>query len=342
MEILILNQDEVTALLPMGECMDVMADALRALARGDAIVPLRTVIRIPNGPNAFGAMPAYLGAPGAMGIKVISVFPENSRDNLDSHQGAVLLFEVERGQLVAIMDATAITAIRTAAVSGVATRALAREDALDLAILGAGAQALTHLEAMCLARPIRRVRVWSRSSERARRLALQASDLCDIRVDPVGSPSEAVAGAAIVCTVTAAREPVLLGEWLEPGTHVNAVGASLPSARELDSEAVLRSRLYVDRRESALNEAGDFLIPRQEGRITDSHIVGELGDLLLGRVPGRRSRDEITVFKSLGFAVEDVAAAQLVYSKAIAQRVGARVGLAAEKAEKGRSAQRKP
>jgi ornithine cyclodeaminase len=348
MEILVLNQTQVTALLPMAECMDVVSDALRALARGDAILPLRTVIRIPDSPNAFGAMPAYISSPGAIGIKVISVFPENSAANLDSHQGAVLLFEVQRGQLVAILDATAITAIRTAAVSGVATRALAREDAGDLAILGAGVQAMTHLEAMCLARPIRRVRVWSRTAERARRFASLASELCDIPVDPIGSPRETVAGAAVVCTVTASREPVLLGEWLAPGTHVNAVGASLPSARELDTEAVQRSRLYVDRRESALNEAGDFLIPKQEGRIADGHIVGELGDLLLGRVPGRRSPDEITVFKSLGLAVEDVAAAQLVHTKAIAQQVGTRVELAAEKVEKeektgkGTGAQRKP
>jgi ornithine cyclodeaminase/alanine dehydrogenase-like protein (mu-crystallin family) len=334
MEILALNQTQVTALLPMAECMDVMADALRALARGEAILPLRTVIRIPEGPNAFGAMPAYLGNPGAVGIKVISVFPENSDIDLDSHQGAVLLFEVERGQLVAIMDATAITAVRTAAVSGVATRALAREDAGDLAILGAGVQAMTHLEAMCLARPIRRVRVWSRTVERAQRFAMQAAELCDIPVDPVGSPQETVAGAAIVCTVTASREPVLLGDWLAPGTHVNAVGASLPNARELDGEAVQRSRLYVDRRESALNEAGDFLIPKREGRITDGHIVGELGDLLLGRISGRRSPEEITLFKSLGLAVEDVAAARLVYTKAVAKRVGTRVELGAEKTEK--------
>lgn len=330
MEILVLNQSEVTALLPMAECMDVAADALRALARGDAILPLRTVIRIPNGPNVFGAMPAYLDTPGAIGIKVISVFPENSTANLDSHQGAVLLFEVEQGKLVAIMDASAITAIRTAAVSGVATRTLAREDAGDLAILGAGVQAMTHLQAMCLARPIRRVRVWSRSAERVRRFASQAAELCDIPVDPVGTPEEAVAGASIVCTVTASREPVLLGEWLAPGTHVNAVGASLPSARELDSDAVWRSRLYVDRRESALNEAGDFLIPKQEGRITEGHIVGELGDLLLGRITGRRSPDEITVFKSLGLAVEDVAAAHLVYTKAVGERVGTRVELGGE------------
>jgi ornithine cyclodeaminase len=180
---------------------------------------------------------------------------------------------------------------------------------------------------MFLARPIRRVRVWSRTAERARGFASQAAELCDIRVDPVASPEEAVTDASIVCTVTASREPVLLGEWLAPGTHVNAVGASLPSARELDGEAVQRSRLYVDRRESALNEAGDFLIPKREGRIGDRHIVGELGDLLLGRIPGRRSPDEITVFKSLGLAVEDVAAARLVYTKAVAERVGTRVEL---------------
>jgi ornithine cyclodeaminase len=311
----------------MAECMDVMADALRALASGDAILPLRTVIKLPDSVNAFGAMPAYLDRPAALGIKVISVFPGNSEQGLDSHQGAVLLFEVERGQLVAVMDAGAITAIRTAAVSGVATRLLAREDAHDLAILGAGQQAATHLEAMYLARPLRTIRVWSRSAERAGRFVATVARQVEARIEVAPSVREAVSGASIVCTVTASREPVVLGEWLKAGTHVNAVGASLPFARELDSEAVRNARLYVDRRESALNEAGDFLIPKQEGIVTDSHIIGELGGLLLGQVPGRQSSEEITLFKSLGLAVEDVAAAQHVYRKAVTAGVGTRVEL---------------
>jgi ornithine cyclodeaminase len=332
-DILILNQTEVGALLPMADCMEVMATALRGLAAGDAILPLRTVLRLPDGRSAFGAMPAYLGSPAAVGIKVVSVFPGNDGTRFDSHQGAVLLFEVEHGRLLAVMDASAITAIRTAAVSGVATRALARADAAELAILGAGVQAMTHLEAMRLARPIERVRVWSRSGERARRFAWRAGERFGVRVEPVDSVEAAVAGAAVVCTTTASREPVLRGEWLAPGTHVNAVGASLPSARELDSEAVRRARLYVDRRESALAESGDVLVPLRAGAITEAHIVGELGDLLLGRIEGRRSPDEITLFKSLGLAIEDLAAAFHVHAKAAATGAGTRVEFGGERRE---------
>jgi len=336
-DILVLNQTEVGALLPMAECMDVMADALRALAAGDAAVPLRTVVRLPDGHSAFAMMPATLARSAALGVKVITVFPGNEGTRLDSHQGAVLLFEAEQGRLLAVMDASAITAIRTAAVSGVATRALAREDAAELAILGAGVQAATHLEAMLLARPVARVRVWSRTAGRAGEFARRAAERFAIEVEAVASAEAAVDGAAVVCTTTAAREPVLHGAWLAAGTHVNAVGASVPTARELDTEAVRRARLYVDRRESALAEAGDFLLPRREGAVSDDHIVGELGDVLLGRVPGRRSGTEVTLFKSLGLAVEDVAAARHVHAKAVGAGAGTRVAFGGE-----RSAERVP
>ncbi|GJG89022.1 ornithine cyclodeaminase [Gemmatimonadetes bacterium T265] len=331
MELLVVNQQEVAALLPMAECMDVMADALRALAAGEAAVPLRTVVRLHDGRSAFATMPATLTPANALGVKVITVFPDNEGTRLDSHQGAVLLFEAEQGRLLAVMDASALTAVRTAAVSGVATRALAREGAADLAILGAGVQAETHLEAMCLARPVARVRVWSRTPDRARRFARRAADRLAIDVQPAASAEAAVDGAAIVCTVTASREPVLRGAWLAPGTHVNAVGASLPAARELDTEAVRRARLYVDRRESALAEAGDFLIPKRTGAVADDHIVGELGELLLGHVVGRRSAAEVTLFKSLGLAVEDVAAAHHVYARAVAVGAGTRVSFGGER-----------
>lgn len=337
MEILIVNQSEVTALLPMAECIEAMDGALRALAEGDALLPLRTIVRLPDGQSAFGAMPAYLGRPAALGIKVITVFPGNDGTALDSHQGAVLLFDVDTGRLLAVMDASAITAIRTAAVSGVATRALARDDASVLAMLGAGVQAMTHVEAMCLVRPIARVRVWSRSAERARRFARQASARFGVEIEPVASAALAVDGADVVCTTTASREPVLRGEWLAPGAHVNAVGASLASARELDTEAVRRARLYVDRRESTLNEAGDFLVPKREGAIGDDHIVGELGDVLLDRVAGRRTPTEITLFKSLGLAVEDVAAAHHVYARAAAAGAGTRVELGGERTDGAQS-----
>jgi ornithine cyclodeaminase/alanine dehydrogenase-like protein (mu-crystallin family) len=325
MQVLVLSQSDIAHLLPMRDCIDLMADALSALARGDALLPLRQVLRLPDGKSAFAIMPAYLGAPKAVGAKVITVFPDNHGTAFDSHQGAVLLFEAEHGSLAAVMDASSITAIRTAAVSGLATRLLAREKAATVALLGSGVQARTHLEAMCAVRPVTDVRVWSRNRDAVRRFAERESRRHQIAVEPVTSAREAVEDVDVVCTVTASREPVVTGAWLPDGVHVNAVGASLPFARELDTAAVVRGRLYVDRRESALNEAGDFLIPKKEGAIGDDHIVGELGELVLGRVPGRRTDSEVTIFKSLGLAVEDVAAAQLIYERASAEGQGTRV-----------------
>lgn len=300
-----------------------MTDALRTLALGGALLPLRQVVRLPDGRNAFALMPAALNEPSALGAKVITVFPGNDVTPYDSHQGAVLLFDTEYGRLIGILDASTITALRTAAVTAVATRTLSRPDSSVLALLGAGVQASTHLESISLIRPIDEVRVWSRSGDRARRFA-EALEAEGTKIIVCESAREAADGADIVCTVTSSREPVLLGDWIVPGTHVNAVGASLATSRELDSTAVVKARLYVDRRESCLNEGGDFLVPKREGLIGDDHIVGEIGELLVTppRIEGRRSRDEITLFKSLGLAIEDVAAARRVYDRAIATGAG--------------------
>jgi len=327
MEVLVVNQSQVARLLPMGECIDLMAEALRTLGRGDAINPLRDVLALPGGTNVLITMPAYMEDIRAMGLKVISVFPGNQGTEYDSHQGAVLLFETEHGRLLAIIDASSITAIRTAAVSGVATRLLAREDARIVAILGSGVQAASHLAAMLVVRSIERARVWSRTPEHARSFTRQMAGRYSLPVEPVASAQEAVAGADIICTTTAAREPVLMGDWLSPGAHINVVGASAPTAREVDTATMVRSRLFVDRRESTLNEAGDFLIPRREGAIDEGHIQGEIGEILLGRVTGRRSPEEITLFKSLGLAVQDVASAYRIYQKAVEQGVGTWVEL---------------
>ena len=313
---LIVDQRQVARLLPMGECIALMERTLAGLARGEAILPLRSILWMPEKTGALGLMPAALLPQKAVGLKAVTFFPGNEGTELDSHQGAVLLFEAERGRLEAIIDATSITAIRTAAVSGAATRALAREDAGDLAIVGSGVQARTHLAAMLSVRRFRRVRVASLDASRARRYAERESARHGIRVEAMATVREAVEGADVVCTTTSSRQPVVLGEWLSPGAHVNAVGSSVPSARELDTAAVVRSRLFVDRRESALNEAGDFLIPRKEGAIGDDHIVAEIGAVLAGVAVGRRSRDEITLFKSLGIAVEDVACAAFIRDRA--------------------------
>ena len=322
---LIITEAQVPSLLPMAECMTVMEEALKTLARGGAILPLRPLMRVPQKAGILGMMPAYMEQPDALGVKIITVFNGNHGTEYDSHQGLVVLFEAQHGSVVAIIDASSITAIRTAAVSGVATQALAREDAHDLCILGSGVQARTHLEAMLLARPVTRVRVWSRDHDHAHTFARAAAARHALDVEAVENARDAVLGADIICTTTSAREPILRGEWIKAGAHVNAVGSSTPTARELDTAAVQRARLFVDRRESALNEAGDFLIAKSEGAIGDDHIVAELGEVLLDARPGRQSGDEITLFKSLGLAVEDVAAAHHVYLRAVEGGVGTSV-----------------
>ena len=325
MHTLILSHADVGRLLAMGTCIDLMADALREASKGEAVLPLRQVVRLPNSPNAFALMPAMLGD--ALGAKIITVFPGNDATPYESHIGVVLFFETTNGHLRAIIDASSITAIRTAAVSGLATQLLARKDAGDLALLGAGVQALTHLEAMACARPLRRVRVWSRTAERRNDFMRQAKTRLGIDVEPCTTSHDAVQGADIICTITASRDPVLQGEWLAPGAHINAVGASIPRARELDTAAVVRSRLFVDRRESTLNEAGDFLVPRGEGAITDAHIRGEIGELVAGTAVGRASDDDVTLFKSLGLAVEDVACAAYLYKRALSEGAGTRLAI---------------
>jgi Predicted ornithine cyclodeaminase, mu-crystallin homolog len=337
---LILSQSDVERLLPMDACIDVMASALVSLARGDAVLPLRTVILVPGTNDAFATMPGYLklresgegaGAPErsetVVGAKVITVFPGNHGTAFDSHQGAVLLFDPDNGALAAVLDATPVTAVRTAAVSAVATRLLAREMASSLTIIGAGVQAHEHLEAMCAVRPIRTLRVWSRSQDNAQRLVDAARNQFGLEASIAASGRDAVHGSEIICTTTSAREPVLFGEWLSPGAHINAIGASQASAREIDSLTVIRSRLYVDRRESALKEPGDILVPLQDGDIGPDHIVGEIGELLIGRAVGRRDANEITLFKSLGLAIEDLAAAAYVYGEAVRTGTGVRVEL---------------
>lgn len=316
MKVLLVNQPGVHALLPMDACIDLMRDALSALARGDVVLPLRSLVRLPDGSGLLGLMPGYLGAPESFGLKVVSVMPGNHGTPYDSHQGVVMLFGVEHGEPLAILDASAITAIRTAAASGAATRALARPDAGDLALLGSGTQARTHLEAMQCVRRLRRVRVWSRTRAHAERFAREEGVRRGLAIEVSASAADAVRGADLVCTTTAAPEPILAGDALAPGAHVNAVGACFAATRELDSAAVRRARLFTDCRESCLEESGDFRIPRAEGAFGDAHLLGELGEVLLGKVPGRVSPDDITLYESLGVAIEDLAAGHFIHRRA--------------------------
>lgn len=304
MKVLVLSEHDVHELLTMQECIAVMEDALAALARGEVHNPLRQAIRAPGAPGLLGLMPAWRsGTTPYYALKEVCVFPENPKRGLDTHVGAVILHSGETGEPLAIMNASAITAIRTAAVSAVATRLLAREDASVLAILGAGVQARSHLQAIPLVRDIREVRVFSRSR-----------GIEGVRM--VASAEEAVRGADIIVTATSSREPVLRREWIADGAHINAVGSSIAAARELDGATVAAASLFVDRRESTVNESGDYLFALREGAITEDHIRGEIGDILVGKVSGRTASEEITLFKSLGLAVEDLSSAAFLYDKA--------------------------
>jgi len=332
MKTLIIGHDDVSKLLSMSECIEVMEQTFKTLALGDALQLQRQAIWLPDKKGVLGLMPAYLSSPRAVGSKIVTVFPGNQNTRYESHQGAVLLFDCDNGKLLALIDASSITAIRTAAVSAAATKLLSREDAADLSILGSGTQAMMHLEAMAAVRPIETIRVWSRNADHAKRFTERQSSRQHLRIEPAPSVQEAVVGSHIVCTTTGSTSPILLGKWLEPGMHVNAVGASTPPFRELDSAAVAKSRVFVDRRESAMNEAEDIRAPRREGIIGDDHIRGELGELLLGKIQGRLARGEITLFKSVGLAVEDLAAAIYIYRKAEASKAGTWVEFSAERA----------
>ena len=306
----------------MEGCIEAMAEALASLARGEVHVPLRVVVR-PKGEDTFlGLMPAHRGGPAALplySLKTVCVFPDNPQRGLDAHQGTVTLFDGETGETRAIMNASAITAIRTAAVSAVATRLLAREDVRELGILGAGVQARSHLEAMRLVRHFDRVRIFSPTAAHARALAKEAG------AEAVGTAQEAVEGADVVVTATSAVDPVLRREWLKPGAHLNVVGGRPPTMRELDVATVADSAFYVDRRESAENEAYDYRDALEAGAIGADHIKGEIGEVLIGTAPGRESADELTVFRSLGLAVEDLAAAEYVVRQARERGVGVEV-----------------
>jgi ornithine cyclodeaminase len=324
MKILVLTYSEVKQLLPLPECITVMAEALSALACGQMEQPLRSVFSPPNVPGVMATMPAYkTGAKPVFGLKAICVFPGNAAIGKDAHQGGVLLFSGDTGEPLALMNASAITEIRTAAVSAVATRVLARADACELAVIGAGVQARSHLAAIPWVRSISRARIASRRFERAQTFAAEMQEQFGFPIEAVDSVQSAVSGADLIVTATTAHEPVLRREWISPGTHINAVGTFSPTAREIDTATMVAASLFVDRRESALNEAGDYLIAAGEGAIGPGHIRAELGEVLIGSAPGRSTPHEITLFKSLGLAVEDLAAAAYLYQKAKQQRAGA-------------------
>jgi ornithine cyclodeaminase/alanine dehydrogenase-like protein (mu-crystallin family) len=320
--VLILGHDDVLAALSPEDCADAMAAALAAHARGEAKMPLRSMVPFEGAAGFIGLMPAWRGGSDPVfSLKSLVIAPGNPARGLDTHQGTVTLFDGETGVPRAILDASAVTSVRTAAVSAVATRMLAREDARVLAILGAGVQGRAHLRALPETREFEEVRVYSPSVEHARALANGNARVA-------ASAEEAVRGADVVVLATTAREPVIRRDWLSPGAHVNAVGASVPSARELDTETVAACALYCDSRESLRNEAGEFRLALEQGAIAgEDNVRGELGEVLAGMAPGRTDPHELTVFRSLGLAIEDLAAAERAVTVARERGIGVEVPL---------------
>jgi ornithine cyclodeaminase len=320
--IAVLNEDDVRAVLTMRELIDAMASALAAYSTGRTAQPLRTVIEVGADKAFFGVMPAWLPDAPALGTKLVTVYGGNPARGLPTHLATILLLDPATGALRALLDGRYITELRTAAVSAVSVRLLAREAAATLAIIGSGVQARSHLEALECVRPLRDVRVWSPSQARREQFVREMQPHTRASLAAAPDAQAAVAGADLIVLATSARTPVLSSGWVADGAHICAVGACRPDQREMDGALVARSVLFVDSREGALAEAGDVVLAIQEGAIGPDHIAGELGELAAGRVAGRQRENHVTVFKSLGMAVEDVAAAHLAWERATARGVG--------------------
>ena len=310
-----IDRDEVARRLTYEVCIPIVRDAMIAFSRGETRQLLRSIIPLGEG-RLFGLMPGALGVRSTFGAKLISIFPENFALGRQSHQGLVILFDPENGAPVCAVHAGEITAIRTAAASAVATDALARPDSRRLAILGYGEQAATHARAISKVRKLDSISIWGRSPERVLAFAQRMQAELALQVVPAPDVKEAVFDADIVCTVTSAAEPILKGEWVRQGTHLNLVGSSHAGPVEVDSGLVVRSRFIADSREGVLNQGAEFLRAKAAGLIGDDHIVAEIGQVLAGEIEGRRSAQEITVYKSLGHVVQDLATAWFLYSQA--------------------------
>ncbi len=319
---LLLSETDVRHLLSMDDLIQAMEVALAEFSSGHTQQPLRTVLEVGPGHAFFGVMPAFMPATGALGTKLVTVFGSNAALGLPSHLATILLMDSTTGELLSVMDGRYITEARTAAVSAVSARLLAREDAGVMAILGSGVQARSHLRAFSHVRALRDVRVWSPSEIHRREFADQMHREIAVPISPVATVKDAVDGADLVVLATATREPILRSDWIADGTHIAAVGACRPDQREIETGLMKRARVFVDSRTGALAEAGDLVLPIREGAFDASHIAGELGELAAGTVAGRRSPGEVTLFKSLGMAVEDVAAAYLAYQRATERGLG--------------------
>jgi len=313
---ILLSEADVRSLVTMDDLIDAMEGALVEFSAREVAQPLRTVLQVGTQKSFFGVMPASMPSRGALGTKLVTVFGSNIERGLPTHLATIVLLDPETGALQALVDGRYITEARTAAASAVSVKHLARKDAGVLALLGSGVQARSHLEAIDRVRALRDVRVWSPNAAHREAFVREMEPHTSADLRAAGTAEEAVRGADIIVLVTASREPVVRSEWIADGAHICAVGACRPDQREMDAPLVARGLLYVDSREGALAEAGDIVLAIKDGAITALHIIGELGELAAGACKTRVADEQVTIFKSLGMAVEDVAAAQLAYIRA--------------------------
>jgi ornithine cyclodeaminase/alanine dehydrogenase-like protein (mu-crystallin family) len=322
LELRVIGASELRQLLPFDECVAAVEQAMRGVSAGKVLMPLRQSMPVPSADGRLAWMPGYLGDPECFGIKLLSLFPGNPKVGLSSHVGLYVLYESAHGRPIAIMEASELTAIRTAAASVVATRALARADSATLAVIGTGEEARSHVDAFQAVRPFERVIVWGRREDAALALADHARRAGCRHVEIAASVAAAAAEADVICTLTGSPTALLSGRDIRKGTHLCLVGASVATSREVDDDLVAMSRYFVDYRGSAMAQAGELLDAIKAGRVTESHIVGEIGEVLSGGVTGRATDDDVTVYKSLGVAAQDLVSALVVYRHAQERGLG--------------------
>ena len=322
---LVLSEREVQSLIDIEELIRALEQAHIQFATGKAVMPVRQVVPLAEIKGRITSMPAYLSEDKALGMKVVTYFQENPKQGLPAILAAISLYSTETGKIVAIMDGGYITAIRTACVSAVATKILANPQTPILGILGAGVQAKAHIRALCKVRRISKIKVYSPSGKSAQKVKEELEMEVGVKIEAVGNAEEAVREADLLVTVTTAKEPILKADWLKSGVHINAVGSHRPDLREIDGATLKRSKVFVDSREAIMAECGDILLAIKEGAIKENHISAEIGEVLAGKKPGRAGANEITLYKSVGIAIQDVATAQLVFQKAIERKVGVEV-----------------
>jgi alanine dehydrogenase len=322
---LILSESQVQGLIDLDELIAALEQAHVQYSTGKAVMPVRLVVPLPQINGRITSMPGFLNADKALGMKVVTYFQENPKRNLPAILGTILLFSAETGKIIAVMDGSYITAIRTACASAMASKVLSHPTASVLGVLGAGVQAKAHIRALCRVRKLHHIKIYSPSGTSATNVKQELESQIGIVIEVAKSAEETVRGCDLIVTATTAKDPIVTAEWLKPGAHINAVGSHRPDLRELDGATLARSKVFVDSRAAIMAECGDILLALEEKSITPDHVQTEIGEVLARTKPGRSKADEVTLYKSVGIAIQDVATAHLVYHKALAKNVGTHV-----------------